>query len=152
MNLFSPKPPWYVTGLAFECMQCGRCCAGPEEGYVWLDDAEAAAIARFLGITVSEMQGRYLRRVGRRYSIVEDGGNRDCVFLQPLLPGAGGASGRGCAIYPVRPTQCRTWPFWQINLLDPQAWAHAAARCAGMNRGAFFAFDEIESRRRLTRE
>ena len=38
-------------------------------------------------------------------------------------------------IYPVRPTQCRTWPFWEDNLKSPQAWKNASERgrgCPGM--------------------
>ena len=47
MNILSKKNkiPWYVAGLAFECQQCGGCCSGPAEGFVWATDAEIAAVA-----------------------------------------------------------------------------------------------------------
>ena len=46
MKLFH-RQPWYAGGLAFECTQCGQCCAGPNEGYVWVNDAEVARLDEF---------------------------------------------------------------------------------------------------------
>jgi len=136
------KPPWYIEGLAFECQGCGRCCAGPEEGYVWLSDKEVAAIAEFLGIAEAELREKCIRRVGKRLTICETLPSHDCMFLDT------GADGRrGCKIYPVRPTQCRTWPHWPGHLRCPDDWARAAQRCCGVNRGKLFSFNEIEARR-----
>jgi uncharacterized protein len=174
MKIFAraSTPPWYAGGLAFECGQCGRCCAGPEEGYVWASEDEIADIAAHLGIAEAEMYRRYVRKVDRRFTIIERPDNHDCVFLG-YLDGNGGcassnagtgatggagssaggcaAAGRGCLVYPVRPTQCRTWPFWHTNLTDPDAWAHAGTRCRGINCGPLVPLDEIERRRRATR-
>ncbi len=147
MGLLTRKPPWYAAGLAFECVGCGGCCAGPEEGYVWVTEREIRAIAAHLDLAVAEMERRHVRRVGGRRSLVERKDNRDCVFLQP-----DGNGGRKCAIYPVRPRQCRTWPFWAVNLRDPGAWALAGMRCPGINRGATYNLEEIERRRRSTHE
>ena len=137
--------PWYVAGLAFECTGCGRCCAGPEPGYVWVNNAEAAAIARHLGIGEAEMRRRYVRRVGSRESLVERRDNHNCIFLCPRPEG-----GKHCAIYEVRPRQCRTWPFWPANLRSTAAWSIAGQRCEGINRGNVFLVAEIEQRRDAT--
>jgi len=137
--------PWYVGGLAFECVQCGRCCAGPEEGYVWLTPREADAIAAFLNMPPVQFAGKYVRKVRQRYSLVEDRKSRDCAFLSRTSP-EGAAVRKGCSVYAVRPLQCRTWPFWPANLASPQAWALAGARCPGINRGPLFTYDEIEVR------
>ena len=145
MRIFT-RSPWYIGGLAFECQQCGRCCAGPEEGYVWVRDEEIAAIAAFLGIGADEIRKKYVRREGWRQTIIEDPATRDCMFLQ-----TGSDGQRGCAIYPVRPTQCRTWPFWATNLAEPEMWAQAGQRCRGVNCGKLIPFNEIESRRLATR-
>ncbi len=145
MNLIPRKPPWYVAGLAFECVQCGRCCAGPEEGYVWVTDVEISEIARRLGITATETRRQYVRKACHRMTIVEDAVSRDCIFLKPRPCG-----GKGCSIYPVRPAQCRTWPFWPINLSSPDAWARSSVRCGGMNRGRLHAVEEIEAARNAT--
>ena len=145
MKLLSSKPPWYVAGLAFECTQCGRCCAGPEEGYVWVTAEEIVAIATHLDISKTEMGEKHCRLLGGRYSLAERPGNRDCVFLT-----CNGQGERGCRIYPVRPMQCRTWPFWPINLSSPETWALSAARCPGINRGCVLTLKDIEGKRHDT--
>jgi len=106
MKIFA-RTPWYVGGLAFECQECGRCCAGPEEGYVWVTLDDIATIANHLRIPLPEMQRRYVRRVGDRFSLTEHPGSNDCVFLRTDPDGQ-----RRCRVYSVRPVQCRTWPFW----------------------------------------
>ena len=146
MKIFH-RTPWYVAGLAFECQGCGRCCRGPEEGYVWVTAEEIATIARHLKIPEAQMRKKYVRRAAGRYSLVEVKGNRDCVFLDMDEGGCG-----GCRIYSVRPTQCRTWPFWATNLASADMWAEAGLRCKGINRGRLIDFDEIEIRRRATQE
>jgi hypothetical protein len=146
MEIFTREPTWYAAGLAFECAQCGRCCAGPQEGYVWVSQGQIRAIHEFLGLTESRMMEQYVRRVGARDSLRERPGNNDCVFL------ADGPAGCRCAIYPVRPTQCRTWPFWSRNLASPQAWSYTAMRCPGINHGKLFAFNQIETHRHATSE
>lgn len=144
---FLDKPPWYAAGLAFECGQCGRCCAGPEEGYVWVTDQEIREIAQALRITEQQMRSTYVRRVGRRQSLKESRGSNDCIFLAPNDKG-----GKGCRIYDVRPRQCRTWPFWPGNLRHPDNWAYAQRRCPGVNKGALHFLDEIEAKRKSTAE
>jgi len=138
--------PWYAGGLSFECLQCGRCCAGPEEGYVWVTEAEVSAIAEYLGLGQDQMLRSYVRRSNGRCSLRERSDNRDCVFLM-----RGDDGRRTCAIYAVRPTQCRIWPFWPVNLASPDSWSRAGLRCRGMNRGANFTLDEIQARRDATR-
>lgn len=145
MKIFA-KTPWYVVGLAFECQRCGRCCQGPEEGYVWVTTDEVVAIADYLRIPEDQARKKYVRRVAAaHYSLVERKDNRDCVFLT-----ADEAGRCGCAIYPVRPMQCRTWPFWPTNLVSPDMWAQAGRRCRGVNRGDLVPFDQIEARRLAT--
>ena len=132
------KRPWYAAGLHFECTGCGNCCAGPEEGYIWISKAEIEFLAKEMGLPAEEIQSKFLRRIGTRSSIKEDRKTKDCIFLTPSQ------NGRGCAIYAVRPNQCRTWPFWTSNLYNPDAWNIAALRCPGINRGRFYSFDEIQ--------
>lgn len=54
-----------------------------------------------------------------------------------------------CGIYAVRPMQCRTWPFWNMNLRSVEAWGRAAAGCPGMcdGEGRVYSLGEIEERR-----
>ena len=122
--------PWYAEGLRFECTRCGACCRG--EGYVWVDDREVRALASFLDLDVDTFGRRYLRRVGRRLALV-DGADGSCVFWKD-----------GCSIYPVRPTQCRTFPFWTENLPSKEDWEEASDACPGMDTGRLYEQHEIE--------
>jgi Fe-S-cluster containining protein len=127
--------PWYADGLRFACTRCGRCCTG--EGYVWVSEQRIGRIAEFLKLTPEQFSRRYLRRVDGRLSLV-DKANRDCVFWQRDV---------GCAVYPVRPTQCRTFPFWSEHLDSPAAWDELADEVPGIGRGRRHGLDEI--RRKL---
>lgn len=141
-NSTTKKNVWYAGGLCFQCLQCGQCCSGPGEGYIWATRPEIELIAGYLKMSVGELRRKYLRRVGMRTSIIEEPTTKDCIFLERT------AEGKKCRIYPVRPTQCRTWPFWSRNLASTNSWNEAAQRCAGMNRGRRYNFDEIEKLRK----
>jgi hypothetical protein len=147
MSCVWSDPPWYVAGLAFECVGCGRCCAGPEDGYVWATEAEIAAIALHLGVSIPEMYRRHVKRALGRYTLAMEPANKDCPFLSPADGGR-----RTCRIYPVRPTQCRTWPFWPGNLDTFNDWCHVASKCPGINRGPIQSFQEIQAKAHATRE
>jgi uncharacterized protein len=130
---------WYKEGLRFECTQCGNCCSGPP-GYVWVTRDEVKRIADFLGLGNGWLDKSRLRRVGFRHSLTEkpDG---DCIFLKR-------ENGKAmCSIYPVRPLQCRTWPFWSVNLKSQAAWDQSAENCPGMNKGPHYNFVHIEELR-----
>ncbi|MBI1335929.1 MAG: YkgJ family cysteine cluster protein [Phycisphaera sp.] len=127
-----PQPDeWYADGLRFSCTQCGNCCTGPT-GYVFFNDAEAAAMAKALGITLPDFYRQYTRRVGNRLSLNETRSEYgyDCVFLRR------DAEGKAlCSVYLARPTQCKTWPFWPENLTSKRAYAAVARRCPGVTEG-----------------
>jgi Fe-S-cluster containining protein len=133
---------WYAAGLHFECAECGECCSGPSEGYIWVSKPEIQIIADFLKITPGQLRQEYLKRVGLRTTIIEQAGTKDCIFLQE----SGGQ--KRCVIYAVRPSQCRSWPFWPSNLASPNAWNQAAQKCSGINRGKYYSFEEIEKIKR----
>lgn len=122
---------WYKDGLKFECTQCGHCCTGAP-GYVWIQIQDIYRIAEFLGIDDREFVRKYVRKVDQKLSLIElAGGN--CVFYE-----------NGCKIYPVRPSQCRTFPFWPEIVNRGSSWDKAAKECPGMNQGHHFTAGEIE--------
>ena len=108
---------------------------------MWICRYEIEMLADYLHIHADEVRRKYLCRHGLRSSIREQPQTKDCVFLVPT------ATGRGCAIYPVRPNQCRTWPFWSSNLVSIDQWNFAAQKCPGINRGRWYSFEEIEALR-----
>ncbi len=128
--------PWYRDGLRFQCTGCGGCCGGAP-GFVWVDEQEIADLAEALEMTVDEFMDRFTRRIGLRYSLVEysDG---DCVFLDP--------ESKKCLVYPVRPVQCRTWPFWTSNIESPKAWKETCEKCPGSGKGQLYSIGEIHER------
>jgi Fe-S-cluster containining protein len=132
------KNSWYIAGLHFECQQCGECCSGPSQGYIWVTRPEIRFIADFLKIEPKQLRQRYIRRVGFRTTVIEQPSTKDCIFLQKIN------SQKRCMIYPVRPSQCRAWPFWPENLANADAWNKAAQKCGGINRGRLYSFKEIE--------
>lgn len=103
------EQPWYAEGLHFTCTQCGDCCTGAP-GYVWLTDDELVAIASHLGQAVAEVRDLYTRKAKGKRTLREKS-NGDCVFFDRK---------KGCTVYPVRPTQCRTWPFWKATSKRPK--------------------------------
>ena len=127
--------PWFEDGLRFRCTRCGNCCTGTP-GYVWVNDAELAAIADFRGKSVEEVTGLYTRRAKRGRTLREKD-NGDCVFYDRK---------RGCTIYPVRPRQCRTWPFWESNVATPEAWERTCEICPGSGKGDLISSEEIVAR------
>ena len=85
------------------CKDCdGNCCIG-ESGYIWVSPKEIEEIAGFLKMDVEKFKEMYLIKVGYKYSIKEKPYKNGfaCIFFA-----------NGCSIYPVRPKQCRTFPFW----------------------------------------
>jgi len=148
--------PWYSAGLHFTCTQCGNCCTGGP-GYVWISDEEISRLADHLKLTTRQVINKYCRKIGQKYSLKENRNSRgeyDCVFLieEKAVSKRNGAevvfTKRGCSIYPVRPLQCRTWPFWDGNLISPDAWRNSSERCHGMNNGKrLFTREQIEALR-----
>ena len=95
---------------AFEASACdtcaGNCCIG-ESGYIWITLQEIEVLANHLKISQEELRKKYLNKIAYKYSIkevklAED--NFACVFFN--------LEKRQCSIYEARPTQCRTFPFW----------------------------------------
>ena len=133
---------WYESGLPFSCTACGNCCRSRGEySHVYLREEEVAAIADHLGVDRVEFV--------RTQVVVEDGwitllpGRDRCQFLDD--------AGR-CTVYPVRPVQCRTWPFWDINL-ERRVWEEEVnAVCPGSRDGTIHDADRVDAIARATED
>ena len=133
---------WFAQGdgLAFSCTLCGNCCTGAE-GFVLFTDAEAAALAARLGVSVAEFIERYTHDTirGRSLKERENSFGLDCVFLdRDKIPGKA-----VCGVYEDRPAQCRTWPFWKSNLTSRHAWERAKRVCPGMDKGKVYPVQQV---------
>jgi Fe-S-cluster containining protein len=103
-------------------------------------------MAATLGMELEAFLRTFARRIGERWSLTERAGPRgmDCALLdRESQPGKA-----LCRVYQARPQQCRTWPFWQRNLVSRDAWRRASefAPCPGMNHGNFFPAESIARR------
>lgn len=132
--------PWYQDGLRFSCTRCGHCCTG-EPGFVWVNDEELAAIGAHRGETLDEVRSLYTRWTERGRTLREKV-NGDCIFYDRHA---------GCTVYPVRPPQCRTWPFWDSNVATPEDWERTCEVCPGSGRGELIPAEEITMRLKVIR-
>jgi Fe-S-cluster containining protein len=105
------------------CRTCsGNCCRG-RPGNIWVNRCEIYKISHYLKINTIDFIRHYLHLVNNRHSLVEvpNDGGYDCIFYD--------TENGGCSIYPVRPIQCRQFPFWQIYRTD---WQDLLAECPGI--------------------
>lgn len=114
---------WYKDGLRFKCTECGKCCTG-QPGFVWVTLEEMEKMARYLDISLPEFKRKYVRQKNNRYALIEKRSeNNACIFL----------TGKKCTIYPVRPKQCQSFPWWPENLNSEESWQIASLSCEGIN-------------------
>jgi Fe-S-cluster containining protein len=93
---------------------------------VWLSEEEAIQMAKHLGISEKEFLKKYTRLVSGKLALLEkrkDAETYDCIFLKD----------KQCMIYPVRPKQCQTFPWWPENLSSKEAWEGLSSYCEGIN-------------------
>jgi len=113
---------WQKSGLTFECTRCDWCCTQPG-GYVHGSESEFHSIAELQGLSFKEFVLNYCVNHQGYLSLksITDG---PCIFYRD-----------GCTIYEHRPTQCRTFPFWQLLLENKREWKKTAQHCSGIGMG-----------------
>ena len=89
------------------CATCeGNCCIG-ESGYIWITVDEIEKLSKHLNLSVDKLFEEYLVKYGYRFSIKEkqlSQNNYACIFFDTDI--------KRCTIYEARPSQCKTFPFW----------------------------------------
>jgi Fe-S-cluster containining protein len=122
-ELESQQSSWIdpISSIPFECTSCGKCCR--TIGNVYMSPEETTAAAEYTNKTVSEFIQSYathtIRATDSRdeqlpwilLANTETEKGPSCIFLDQET--------NFCQIYPVRPTQCSTYPFWS-NLLESE--------------------------------
>jgi len=94
----------FETGACETC--AGNCCIG-ESGYIWVTPTDIKNISEFLNEKIDVFYENYINKVKYKYSLkeIEYNDGFKCVFFDE--------NKRSCSIYPIRPVQCRTFPFWE---------------------------------------
>ncbi len=128
MNLKIPKP------IRFECQpDCAACCQ-LGGGFVYVSETEIKRIAAYLKMDEAEFIENFIRQADEKTALV-DGENEACIMLE----------NNTCLIYPERPEQCRTFPFWPENLKTKQRWELTCQICPGIGKGRVFTEGEIRA-------
>lgn len=111
----------------FKCTGCGNCCKGP--GSVYFTKADLKAVDRHLNLRTAaerqQLRDRIIQREENGYLVHRTGGA--CFFLD--------AENR-CTIYPVRPLQCSTFPFWPSTFASRRDLEDVIVECPGTMAGA----------------
>ncbi|MCF7801201.1 MAG: YkgJ family cysteine cluster protein [Candidatus Marinimicrobia bacterium] len=125
------KARFYADGLHFECTGCGNCCklAG---GFVYVTDDEIKAMSEHLKLSLTAFTDKYLEIHKNRYVLKSRGDA--CILLE----------NEACIVYPARPVQCRTFPFWPSNLKSKYRWKMTQLECEGIGKGRLYSQSEIE--------
>ena len=121
---------FFDEGIRFECRRCGACCTG-DPGVVRISEREIRALADFLEMAVPDLTRMHLRPIESGFSIVEEADGA-CRFYD-----------QGCRIYPVRPLQCRTYPFWFSQMRSMRQWGKAISQCPGIGNGTLYSRERI---------
>ncbi|HEX4230583.1 MAG TPA: YkgJ family cysteine cluster protein [Bryobacteraceae bacterium] len=112
-----------IEGLRFACQRgCTKCCE--VRGFVYLTEDDLRHAAAFLGMTAVGFEAKYVVRF-RHLLRLRKPRNAQCHFLL----------GGGCSIHPVKPTQCRLFPFWPELVDDREAWQETGRSCPGIDKG-----------------
>lgn len=135
---------FFDNGLKFSCKGCNYCCAG-SPGFVFISEKELDEIAAFLKLDLDVLKNSYTRKIiyqGEERISLKEKSNFKCVFL----------SNEGCLIYPVRPLQCRTYPFWPSIMASEKEWLEEKESCPGIGDGRLYSKEEIEEILALMKE
>jgi uncharacterized protein len=121
---------FFDAGIRFECRRCGACCTG-DPGIIRISNREIRVLADFLKISASGLTRMHLRPIASGFSIAEEADGA-CRFYD-----------QGCRIYPVRPLQCRTYPFWFSQMRLIRHWEKARRQCPGIGTGTLYSRTHI---------
>jgi len=126
-----------MTALRFECQRgCTNCCR--QKGFVYITESDLVRIAAFLKLSAAEFERRFVYRT-RHLLRLRMPKHSQCHFL----------SEDGCSIHPVKPVQCRIFPFWPELMDDKRKWKKTARYCPGIGKGELV---QIEKARRQADE
>ncbi len=112
-----------MDGFRFTCQPgCTKCC--DVKGFVYLSEEDVTRAAVYLGMEQAAFETKYLIRYGHLIRLRKPL-NKQCHFLLDA----------GCSIHPVKPTQCRLYPFWPELIELTGEWEEAGKMCPGIGKG-----------------
>lgn len=143
---------YHTQSIRFKCTKCSHCCYGGKYAYVRAGSDEIEKIIAFMEIDADKFKSEYLIKlvdhgygIRMKYSVLAKALNKKghCMLLN--------SEGK-CSVYPVRPTQCRTYPFWPEILISEEKWNNERQRCEGIQQGEIIQTEYIEQQKKLSAE
>ena len=111
-----------------------------KDGLVYVHPEEIELMAKHLGMDVRDFWLKFEVQYdpSSQQPVLEAKNNLGCPLLNGDL---------GCRVHPVKPAQCRSFPFWPDLIDDAQAWAVASEDCPGMDAedGRLYSAEEIRT-------
>jgi len=117
----------YKKGIKFECQGSGNCCVSRGSyGYVYLSKKDLKRFSEFFNIPINKFKEKYCQITDGFIHLIEKRSfNGKCLFLKK----------NKCSVYKARPSQCRTWPFWNENM-NSKVWNdNISINCPGIGKG-----------------
>lgn len=108
----------------FKCTACGNCCKGP--GDVYFTEKDLQAIKEYLKLSAfafSRLKRKLIQERIPGYYVHRSGDA--CLLLVD----------NKCSVYPVRPMQCSTYPFWPSNFQSQANFRQLKKECPGTMSG-----------------
>tara|TARA_B110000196_G_scaffold305265_1_gene302690 strand:- start:687 stop:1133 length:447 start_codon:yes stop_codon:yes gene_type:complete len=116
----------YSKGIKFKCQGSANCYVSRSSyGYVFLSQNDIKQLSKFFKLEINDFLKVYCDKTNGLTHLKEIKKNGDCLFLE----------NKRCTVYKGRPTQCRTWPFWEENM-NAKVWnKNMATFCPGIGKG-----------------
>ena len=126
----------YKKGIRFECQGSGNCCVSRNSyGFVYLSNIDLIRFSKYFKISLKKFKEKYCQITDGFIHLAEKPklyGN--CIFLKD----------KKCSVYNSRPSQCRTWPFWNDNM-NVKVWdKDISVNCPGIGKGGIIKKKEID--------
>ena len=97
----------YSKGMRFQCQRSSNCCVSRGSyGFVYLSKKDILRLSKYTDLSIKDFIKLYCEKTDGFVHFRERRKNGECQFLEK----------KRCSIYAARPTQCRTWPFWNENM------------------------------------
>lgn len=115
----------FLKKADFKCRQCSSCCRH-FPGVVYLSKEDFNKISKYLKINPNQLLNDFCRGIEKNGKLVvglKEKVNYDCIFWS-----------ESCLIYPARPVQCITYPFWPSIVEFEERWKEEAEYCKGINK------------------
>jgi len=119
----SREPKLVGMNLRFACQPgCTKCCN--VQGYVYITEENLRQMAKYTGFPVKTFERKFVVRFEQVLRLRKPR-NSQCHFLTQ----------DGCSVHPVKPVQCRLYPFWPELVEERANWEAERKVCPGIGKG-----------------